>query len=114
MGDQLLNILYFKQFFTGPDAPGSQQPRKLVRLLMGRGHRVDVIAADFNAYNEQDEPEERYEVEGGGGVRVHHLPSSRRIRRNLVARLRSYLGFAVPAYRKGLRLTPPDVVIGSI
>ena len=107
-------IHYYKQFFTGPDAPGTQQPRKLVQGLAARGHRVEVVATDFNVYNEQDEPEEQFEVAGGGAVRVHRLPSARGLRSSLGARLRTYLGFTWPAVRAGMRLPRPEVVIGSI
>ncbi len=109
-----MRIHYYKQFFTGPDAPGTQQPRKLVATLAERGHRVEVVATDFNVYNEQDEPAEHFEVAGGGEVRVHRLPSARGLRSSLRARLRTYLGFAWPALRAGLKLPRPDVVIGSI
>jgi glycosyltransferase involved in cell wall biosynthesis len=109
-----MNVHYYKQFYTGPDAPGTQQPRKLVRALAERGHRVDVIAADFNVYNEQSEPEEKAELEGGGSVTVHRLPSARGLRSSLRARLRTYLGFTWPAFRLGVGLPRPDVVIGSI
>jgi glycosyltransferase involved in cell wall biosynthesis len=109
-----MRIHYYKQFFTGADAPGTQQPRKLVQALAARGHRVEVIATDFNVYNEQDEPAEEFEVAGGGSVRVHRLPSARGLRSSLRARLRTYLGFTWPAIRTGLRLPPPAVVIGSI
>jgi glycosyltransferase involved in cell wall biosynthesis len=107
-------IHYYKQFFSGPEAPGSQQPRKLVRALAERGHRVEVVACDVNVYNEQREPEEFQELPCGGHVRVHRLPSSRNLRSSLLARLRSYGGFVRPALRCGLALPPPDVVIASI
>jgi len=109
-----LIIHYYKQFFTGPDAPGTQQPRKLVQMLADRGHQVDVIATDFNVYNEQDEPEEQLDGNGKGCVRIHRLKSARGLRSNLGARLRTYLGFTWPALRAGLKLRAPDVVIGSI
>lgn len=109
-----MRIHYYKQFFSGPDAPGSQQPRKLVRTLAERGHQVEVIACDFNVYNEQSEPEEMITLASGGNIRVHRLPVPRRIRLGLVARLRSYLGFALPALRRGLDLPRPDMVIASI
>jgi glycosyltransferase involved in cell wall biosynthesis len=109
-----MRIHYYKQFFTGPDAPGSQQPRKLVRALAERGHQVDVVACDFNAYNEQSEPEESLNLGSGGSVRVHRLRGQRGLRSSLVARLRSYGGFVLPALRCGQALKPPDVVIASI
>lgn len=109
-----MRIQYYKQFFTGPDAPGTQQPRKLVRSLAERGHDVDVVATDFNVYNEQDEPEENFKVAGGGEVRVLRVPSARGLRSSLGARLRTYIGFTLPALRTGLRLEAPDVVVGSI
>lgn len=109
-----MRIHYYKQFFSGPDAPGSQQPRKLVRALGERGHQVEVVACDFNAYNEQTEPEERIALPSGGSIRVHRLPARRRIRSGLLDRLRSYVGFALPARRRGLALAPPDVIIASI
>lgn len=107
-------VHYYKQFYPGPEAPGSQQPRKLVAALAARGHKVEVICCDFNAYNEQTEPEETVELPRGGGVRVHRLRARRGIRRSLSARLRAYGGFALPALRLGLALDPPDVVVASI
>lgn len=109
-----MNVHYYKQFFSGPAAPGSQQPRKLVEALAARGHCVDVICTDFNVYNEQDEPVESYRVDGAGTVRVHRLPSARGLRKSLMARLRTYLGFTWPALRTGMSCPRPDVVVGSI
>ena len=48
-----MRVCYIHQFFAGPDSPGPEQPRSLVKCLASRGHHVDVIACDFNAYNEQ-------------------------------------------------------------
>lgn len=109
-----MRILYVHQFFAGPDAPGPAQPRALVRRLAERGHAVDVVACDLNAYNEQIEPEEAYEVPGGGAVRVYRLPTSRNLRASLVNRLKTYGRFAWAAYRFGRRLPKPDVVMSSI
>lgn len=109
-----MRIHYYKQFFIGPDAPGSQQPRKLVWALAERGHQVDVVACDFNAYNEQSEPEESFNLGAGGSVRVHRLRGRRGMRSSLLARLRSYAGFVLPALRYGQALDPPDMVIASI
>ena len=109
-----VRIHYYKQFFSGPEAPGSQQPRKLVRALADCGHQVEVIACDFNAYNEQSEPEEVLSLPTGGSVHVHRLRSPRRLRSSLVARLRSYVRFVLPALRQGLALERPDLVIASI
>jgi glycosyltransferase involved in cell wall biosynthesis len=109
-----MRIHYYKQFFSGPEAPGSQQPRKLVRALAERGHQVDVVACDFNTYNEQSEPEESLKLDSGGSFCVHRLLARRGLRSSLVDRLRSYGGFVLPALRCGLALEPPDVVIASI
>ncbi|MGV8042536.1 MAG: glycosyltransferase family 4 protein [Thermoanaerobaculaceae bacterium] len=109
-----MRVHYYKQFFSGPDAPGSQQPRKLVRALAERGHEVEVVACDVNAYNEQHEPEESLNLAGGGRIRVHRLRGRRGIRASLGARLRAYLGFALPALRLGRSLSAPDMCIASI
>ena len=109
-----MRILYVHQFFAGPDAPGPAQPRALVRRLAERGHAVDVVACDLNAYNEQTEPEEAYAVPGGGSVRVHRLPVPRGLRANLANRLKTYGRFAWAAYRFGRRMPGPDVVMASI
>lgn len=109
-----MRIHYYHQFFAGPNAPGSQQPRKLVGLLAERGHEVSVIATDFNVDNEQDEPEEHSKNDSGGSVRVYRLLSARSLRSNLKARLKTYLGFAIRARRFGRRLPAPGVVIGGI
>ncbi|HQP86700.1 MAG TPA: glycosyltransferase family 4 protein [Thermoanaerobaculia bacterium] len=109
-----MHVHYYKQFYTGPDSPGTQQPRELAATLARRGHKVDVVATDFNVYSEQSERAELIQFAGGGEVRVHRLPTARGLRSGLLARLRSYLGFVWPALQKGLSLTAPDVVIGSI
>lgn len=85
-----------------------------MRLLAERGHEVHVVATDFNVYNEQDEPTEEHRTEAGGRLQVHRVPSARGLRRGLRARLRTYLGFAWPAYRFAKGLPRPDVVLGSI
>lgn len=107
-------IHYYKQFFPGPKAPGSLQPRKLVQLLALRGHHVEVVTCDFNAYNEQPEPEETSILPSSGCYHVHRLPSRRGMRRSLIARLTTYTGFVIPALRCGLNLPSPDVIIASI
>lgn len=109
-----MRILYVHQFFAGPAAPGPAQPRALVRYLAERGHTVDVLACDLNAYNEQTEPEEAYETPAGGAVRVHRLPTSRNLRASLFHRLKTYGRFAWAAYRFGRRLPAPDVVLATI
>lgn len=109
-----MRILYVHQFFAGPDAPGPAQPRALVRRLAERGHVVDVVACDLNAYNEQTEPEETFSAPGGGSVRVHRLPVPRGLRASLANRLKTYGRFAWAAYRFGRRLPKPDVVMASI
>jgi glycosyltransferase involved in cell wall biosynthesis len=109
-----MRILYVHQFFAGPDAPGPAQPRALVRRLAERGHSVEVVACDLNAYNEQSEPEESYATPAGGSVRVHRLPVPRGLRASLINRLKTYGRFAWAAYRFGRRLPAPDVVMASI
>ena len=59
-------IHYYQQFFTGPNAPGTLTPRKLMQHLAGQGHTVHVVATDFNVYNEQTEPPEDYALPSGG------------------------------------------------
>jgi glycosyltransferase involved in cell wall biosynthesis len=107
-------IHYYQQFFTGPDAPGTLTPRKLMRQLAAAGHEVHVIATDFNVYNEQSEPPEQEKFSGGGSWKVHRIPSPRKLRHGLRARLNTYLGFMLPAYRLAKSLPRPDLVIGSI
>ncbi len=109
-----MRILYVHQFFAGPASPGPAQPRALVRRLAERGHVVDVVACDLNAYNEQTEPEESFATSAGGSVRVHRLPASRNLRASLLNRLKTYGWFAWSAYRHGCRMPVPDLVMASI
>ena len=109
-----MRILYFHQFFAGPQAPGPAQPRDFVRLLAERGHVVDVVACDLNAYNEQTEPEESFSSPAGGSVRVHRLPVPRGLRASLSNRLKTYGRFAWSAYRFGRGRQTPDVVMATI
>ena len=109
-----MRILYVHQFYPGPEAPGPRQPRDLVRRLAERGHFVDVLACDLNAYNEQTEPEETVALPGGGGIRVRRLPVPRGLRASLANRLKTYGRFAWSAHGLGRRLAPPDVVLATI
>jgi len=109
-----MRILYLHQFFAGPEAPGPRQPRDLVRVLAERGHAVDVVACDLNAYNEQTEPEENVDFPGGGSLRVHRLPVPRGLRASLGNRLKTYGAFAWSAYRFGRGREAPDVVMATI
>lgn len=109
-----MHLVYLHQFFAGPDAPGPEQPRALVRALAARGHRVEVIACDFNAYNEQDEGPEHFADPSGGSVRVHRLVAPRNLRASLKHRLATYTRFAWSAYRYARRLPRPDVVMATI
>lgn len=109
-----MRILYFHQFYAGPEAPGPRQPRDLVQRLAERGHAVEVVACDLNAYNEQAEPEETRAVPGGGRIRVHRLPVPRGLRASLFNRLKTYGWFAWSAYRFGRHLPTPDVVMATI
>ncbi len=107
-------ILYVHQFYAGPDAPGPAQPRRLVQRLAERGHTVMIVAGDFNAYSEQDEPEEFHEYPSGGSVRVYRLKTPRNIRARLRNRLKSYGHFAWNAWRYGRKLARPDMVLATI
>lgn len=109
-----MRILYVHQFYAGPEAPGPRQPRDFVRLLAERGHAVEVVACDLNAYNEQTEPEEEWTASAGGSVRVHRLPVPRGLRISLAHRLKTYGAFAWAAYRFGRNRTAPDVVMATI
>lgn len=109
-----MRVLLVQQFFPGPSAPGSTQPRKLVRSLAARGHDVDVLACDINVYDESQQPEEEFTVDGKGRVKVHRVTVPRNIRRSLFSRLKSYLGFLPPAHRRARTLAGADVVVGSI
>ncbi len=109
-----MRVQFYHQFYAGPEAPGPAQPRKLIRMLADRGHHVDVIACDFNTYNEQDEPPEDYRSQAGGRVIVHRLPAPRGLRASLKNRLKTYLSFAWSAYWYGRRLSVPDLVMTSI
>jgi len=109
-----LRIHLFQQFFTGPNSPGTLTPRKLVALLADRGHQVHVIAGDFNAYSEQTEPPESWDASSGGRVQVHRLPAAKGMRRGLRARLDTYVGYALRAWRFARTLPKPDIVVGSI
>ena len=109
-----LVIHYYQQFFTGPHAPGTLTPRKFMRHLADCGHTVHVVATDFNVYNEQTEPSEEYGSPSGGRLAVHRVPSARGLRRGLRSRVRTYLGFAWPAYRFARHLPRPAVVLGSV
>lgn len=109
-----MRILYIHQFYAGPEAPGPRQPRDLVQLLAARGHAVEVVACDLNAYNEQTEPEESVAVPGGGSIRVHRLPVPRGLRANLTSRLKTYGWFAWLAYRFARKREAPDVVMATI
>lgn len=108
-----MKIHYIHQFYAGPSSPGPSQPRKLVEFLAERGHHVEVIACDFNAYNEQDEPSEDRGI-GSGRIIVHRLKTPRGIRKSLKARLNSYGRFAWSAFRFAGTLDAPDVVMGTI
>ncbi|NMW18719.1 MAG: glycosyltransferase family 4 protein [Chlorobiaceae bacterium] len=109
-----MRVQLYHQFYAGAEAPGPAQPRKLTRLLADRGHEVDVIACDFNVYNEQDELSEDYRSVSGGRVTVHRLPAPRGLRSSLQNRLKTYLSFAWSAYWYGGRLAVPDVLMASI
>jgi glycosyltransferase involved in cell wall biosynthesis len=109
-----MNILYVHQFFAGPESPGPHQPRDLVRMLAERGHQVEVVACDLNAYNEQAEPEETMAFPGGGAVRVHRLPVPRNLRASLANRLKTYGLFAWRAWRHGRNMPRPDLVMATI
>ncbi len=109
-----MRILYLHQFYAGANAPGPEQPRELVRTLASRGHRVEVVACDFNAYNEQTEAPEEWTDPSGGSVRVHRLPAPRGLRANLRRRFSTYTGFAWSAYRFARTMPPPQVVMATI
>lgn len=109
-----MKIAYFYQFFSGPNSPGPGQPRSLAAALARQGHQIDVIACDFNAYNEQDEEPEKREYSGGGYVCVHRLAAPRSLRASLRNRLQTYLVFAWRAWLYSRRLPRPDVVLGTI
>ena len=105
-------IHYYTQFFPGPDSPGSFRHRRLVQLLADGGHQVEVIACDH--MDDIDASEEVHQSPSGGFFRVHRLKAARGMRVSLLARMRTYLGFAWRALFFGLRLDAPEIVIASI
>jgi glycosyltransferase involved in cell wall biosynthesis len=107
-------VHFFQQFFTGPAAPGTLQPRELVKRLGAKGNRVEVIAGNLNAYNEQEEPPEELLFEGGGRVIVSRVMARKGFRGGLAARLQTYLGYSARAWSAARKLGRPDVVVGSI
>ncbi len=107
-------IHYYQQFFTGPQAPGPTTPRKFMEYLAQRDNTVHVIATDYNVYTEQSEYPELRSYTAAGSIAVHRIPSPRGLRQSLRARLRTYLGFLLPAYRYAKHLPAPDIVLGSI
>lgn len=111
-----MRVLYVHQFFPGERSPGPAQPRSLVRALAAKGHDVDVLACDFNAYTEHDEVAEQEAADAahGGSWRVHRLPAPRNMRAGLRQRLATYTTFAWASYRQGRRMAPPDVVMATI
>lgn len=109
-----LRVFYFMQFFTGAASPGTLNPRKLALRLAGRGHEVHVVGTDHNVFDGGVEGPESVSVEGGGSLTVHRVPSARGMRKNLRARLRTYIGFSLRAHAYARRLPRPDLVLGSI
>lgn len=109
-----MRLLYLHQFYAGADAPGPEQPRELVRTLASRGHSVDVVACDFNAYNEQTESPEEWTDPSGGSVRVHRLPAPRNLRASLRKRFSTYTRFAWAAGKFAKDFQKPDVVMATI
>lgn len=109
-----MRIFYFMQFFVGDDSPGTLNPRKLALRLAERGHEVHVIATDHNIISGGAELPEQQAFNDCGSLMVHRVHSARGLRKNLRARLRTYVGFALRAYLHARRLPKPDLVLGSI
>lgn len=110
-----MKIHLYKQFFPGPDSPGSTQPRALAKRLADRGHDVQVVAGDLNESSQGSERGEIYQSESGGRFQVNRLRSPSGHRRSLIRRLTTYAVFMAEADRFGRRrLGRPDLVIGSV
>ena len=107
-----MKIHYYKQFFGSADAPGSQQPITLVRLLAARGHQVSVLSTDYHLDTGLAEDPVEYRSPTGGSLNVFRFPSPRGGHGSLKARLKTYVSFMFTVKREGMKLERPDLIIG--
>lgn len=103
-----MHVAVFLQHYHTPDCPTAARPYALVERL-ARNHEVTVITTrtwedDRLSYQHPWIP---------SGVRLVRFDVAYDNAMTTTERLRAFLDYAVRAVRYGLRMSPPDLIIGS-
>src|SRR5256885_5889356 len=109
-----MRIQYYMQYFPGERSAGSRQPFTFASYLASRGHEVSVLSTDYNLDTGNTEEPMHRSVNGHGLLQVLRIPSPKGGRGSNKERLKAYGVFMVRAHLAGMKLPPPDVVVGSI
>ena len=107
-----MKILCLFQFFTTGRTPGSIRPFRLCKLLAEKGHDVIVISTDFNFASGESEGPSYEKIETTGKrITIHRISSDPNFRKSLYHRLKTYAGFAIKAFLKGLYVSRDSQII---
>ncbi len=101
-----MHIVYLVQHFFTPDQAGSSRPYELTRRFAKAGHRVSVVASDWN----RDDRSVIHEVVEGVDIYRIGVPYSQDMGKD--QRVRSFLQFAASSARQARRLDP-DIIYAT-
>jgi glycosyltransferase involved in cell wall biosynthesis len=95
-----MKILYIHQYFKTPEEGGAIRSYYLAKGLVDAGHEVELITT-HNLKTKQ--------IKIIDGIRVHYLPIPYQNGFGFLKRIKSFLVFAIAAYRESCRISLPDI-----
>ena len=112
-----MKILFISQFIARPDQAGQNRIYDFLQRLAAHGHDVHVVTCGVHYLSGKVDPalgDRRLADTQWGDVRVTLTYASPDHRRNLAARMRSFVTFLWYALRASMRVGPVDAVMVSI
>ena len=103
-----MRILLFYQYYHNPDCAATGRHYQFVKAL-GQQHEVHVISSDVWTHKRQTQQFPWTPP----GVTVHSFPVAYSNSMSVRDRFSAYAGYAWGAFRRGLRVPKPDVIMGT-
>lgn len=110
-----MRILYLHQYFVTRSGVGSTRSYEFARYLVKQGHEVVMVAAASESLADGQGTVNHRQVDGINviEVRAGHHDYLRGTSMGYLARIRSFLQFAVASSRVVLRMPRPDIVFAT-
>jgi len=107
-----VHILLIHQAFAALDEPGGTRHHELARYLVGRGHKVTIIASPVS-YLTGSPSAFGGGVGGEGGIRIVRAYTYRALHKSFVHRIFSFFSFMASSFFAGLGVKNVDLVWGT-